>query len=147
MKRLVGDELGWRLAGLADGEGCFAIHKDPRKNTYRCAFIVGMRADDRAFLELMRDSLSLGVLYDVRPNALTLQRRPGTNPQVHWKVERKAQVIALARWFDSYPPLSKKGRDFAIWRDAVAAWERMDLDTVAALRRLLSEARAFEAVA
>lgn len=143
MRKLAGNELGWRLAGLADGEGCFAISRNHRKGTHQCCFIVGMRADDRPFLELMCASTGLGVVRHVMPTALTLQRRPGTNPQTHWRVERKAEVVALVRLFDRYPPLSKKACDYVIWRDAVRAWAQLNQGRMAELRLALMASRRF----
>lgn len=140
---LAGDELGWRLAGLVDGEGCFHISRDPRKGNYKCGFTVGMRADDAAFLDLMQRSTGLGSIYQITPTVKTLSRRPGTNPQTHWLVARKADVLALAAMLDRYPPLSKKAGDFAIWREAVEAWRIVDKQTMARLFDEIREGRRY----
>lgn len=116
---LSGDELGWRLAGLVDGEGCFHI-----TNSLGCVFVVGMRDDDRPFLELMQRSTGLGRINQVNPTALALSRRPGTKPQVHWRIGNYADARALVAILDQYPPLSKKARDYAIWREAVLTGSR-----------------------
>jgi hypothetical protein len=46
----VHDEVGLRLAGLTDGEGCFFICPVNGRN-WRCGFTIKMRLDDRPLLE------------------------------------------------------------------------------------------------
>jgi hypothetical protein len=108
--------IGYHFAGLVDGEAHFAIARGP-KGTYSCSFVLKMRADDRPFLELMRGLLG-------EPGALTMQMRgEGTNqnPTVSWIINRKNETVWLTEVLDVYQPLSKKRRDYAIWREAVIA--------------------------
>jgi hypothetical protein len=143
---LTGDELGWRLAALADGEGCFAMTiSGSKRQSFRCFFIVGMRSDDRPFLELMQTSTGLGHLFDLTPSIKALARRPGTNPQTHWGINAYHEVLALAAIFDRYPPISKKARDYAIWREALDVWGERDWGRMAVLKEALSEGRIYDA--
>lgn len=120
-------EVGYRLAALADGEGCFSITGQLRASrgrgiisrqrapNYQCSFIVQMRADDRAFVEKMAAEIGLGTvrLY----NAEHPTRR--NKPVVRWVIWRRDECRALTRIFDAYPLWSKKRRDYEIWRSAV----------------------------
>jgi len=143
---LTGAELGWRLAGFTDGEGCFVIHPHPKGlGAYACAFTIGLRADDKPLLVLLRDSTGLGRIYDVTPTAATLRSRPGTNPGVHWNIARKADCLQLVRLFDKYPPISKKAREYLVWRDAVLAWQEGRWERMRQLHVALGLLRAFSA--
>lgn len=138
-----GDELGWRLAGLADGEGCFIIAPRPHKRSFYCSFVIGLRADDSEFLRLMQVSTGVGNFYEVRTTENTLARRPGTRPQVRWDVSKRLDCLALISLFDQYPPLSKKAGEYLIWREAVFAWGAKNWPLMSALWRELKESRAF----
>lgn len=143
-QRLQGDELGYRLAGLIDGEGCFSIVLNRGGATLRSVFVMGLRRDDRGILELMRNSTGLGELYDTKPGLATLAKRPGTNPQTHWRVDRKADVLAFCVLLDEYPPLSRKATEFRLWRTAAHAWQEYDWDLMRACRETLMLHRRYQ---
>jgi hypothetical protein len=130
----VTDEFGYRLAALADGEGCFYLGVPDR-----CAFIVHMRADDADFLRVMRDaSGGLGTIKFQIGN-------DSSAPSVHWAVQSHADLGRIVRIFDQYPLLSKKSHDFRIWREGVFSYQRGDTARLSVLAEHLREARRFEA--
>jgi LAGLIDADG endonuclease len=120
------DEEGYRLASLADGEGCFSIARSgntdpkrrPRGGGYTCAFIVKMRADDTPFLE------RFAAIFGGRIRHVGDVRQDGRAraPQVTWSIDTKAGCRSLVDIFDRYPLWSKKRRDYLIWREAVLFW-------------------------
>lgn len=140
-------EVGLRLAGLADGEGCFSIGKH-KKGTYRCYFIIKLREDDRELLERLRDGCGgIGRMH-------RQERTNGWAPTVRWEVGSKADVAVLRDLFRRYPPWGKKRRDFKIWAQAVDFWlysvggdanGGTDWSPVAALKEQLHEVKRFVA--
>lgn len=137
--------FGHWMAGFIDGEGHFAISRNSPRAGYRYLFAMVLRHDDRPILEDMRAWCGgIGRLYEY-------QRRPGRLKQageVHWRIDRCEDCLALIRLLDVYPLRAKKARDYAIWREAVFAWSRMhrgskvnDWSHVAALRERLMDGR------
>lgn len=126
-------EIGYRLAALADGEGCFVIARQVPKSRstgifnrpitprFRCEFVVNLRADDLEFLWRMRDLTGLGSIYESTPKQTPGRRN---NPKARWVVNRKEDCGALIAWFDAYPLWSKKRHEYAIWREAALRWLR-----------------------
>lgn len=142
---LAGDELGWRLASLADGEGCFYVHTRKTRSSLSCRFMLGVRADDLPLLELLRDSTGIGRLYAVRVTARARELRPGTKPQAAWHVSTRDDCAVLAALFAAYPLISRKRLDCAIWSEAVAAWDAQDWERMHELRDALTVARRYRA--
>jgi LAGLIDADG endonuclease len=107
------ERVGYHLAGLADGEGCFFVAA-----TGYPSFVIKMRADDRPLLERIRAECGgIGSIIGV-PNYGHAKRKP----QARWQVQRKRELVWLTEVFDEFPLWSKKARDYAIWREAVIAW-------------------------
>lgn len=108
--------FGHYFAGIADGEGHFSIRKHHARSGYACAFILIMRDDDREFVEWLRDTTGLGVIY-----ATKARQKIGhmSKPQVQWQVNTKSDCSALADIFERYPLHTRKARDCAIWISAV----------------------------
>lgn len=104
------EAVGWWFTGFVDGEGCFSI--EPK----RCEFIVKLRDDDRALLELVQDALGIG--------RIGREMGPGGNrrPQARWVVSKKRDLIWLTELLDRYPLQSKKANDYGVWREAVIQW-------------------------
>lgn len=132
------DSLGYYLAGLTDGEGCFSISPG-RVAAYSCAFIVHMRADDRPLLEWLREETGLGGICTGRRTQVG-----GDQPSVRWTVSRRCDCLALVAIFERYPLRSKKARDFDLWARAVHAWVALDFGQMAELHVGLRAARVFE---
>lgn len=149
-------EIGYRLAALADGEGCFYISqrtptaarlkiRPAARTVYVCAFSVHLRADDRPFLERMQQETSLGRVIKGDPG------RGNDKPRVLWTIDTKAACVALVGIVDQYPLWSKKARDYAIWREAVLFWSQTkpgdDLDQLRELHGRLKNVRAYKEAA
>lgn len=114
----VTDAFGYWFAGFTDGEGCFAIGKDKRKSScakYNCQFSITLRDDDKAILELIRDTLGFGRICDI-PN---YSCNPNVHVQARLDVCAISQCAKLVKIFLKYPLLAKKRNDFEIWRQAV----------------------------
>ena len=109
--------IGYRLAGLADGKGHFAIFQ--QRKGWSCRFTIKMRADDLAVLERFQRETDLGVIYQNR-----CKQTPGrrNNPAFQWHVNKKAETLALVRIFEEYPLWSRKAEEFAVWAEAVRYW-------------------------
>ena len=139
----VREPCGHYLAGLTDGEGCFAIWKTvrPRKRDgWRCAFLIHLRRDDLPLLEALQAETGLG-----RINLGRRSKVGGDHPSVRWVVARKAECLQLVSIFEAYPLRSKKARDFEVWAEAVRAWSRGHTYLLPALSRTLKETRAYAA--
>jgi hypothetical protein len=111
--------FGHWLAGFTDGEGCFRI-KTTNQGTYQCRFSIGLRADDAPILFEIQDRLGgIGTLcHSGKNNARQEQWR--------WEVNAKTHVAKLVDVYDAYPLRAKKAQDFAIWREAVQIWLRVE---------------------
>jgi hypothetical protein len=139
----IDDAFGHWFAGFADGEGCFRI-KTTNQGTYQCRFSIGLRADDAPILREIHGRLGIGILiHSGRTNI----------HQEQWRLEvnSKAHVRRLVDIFDRYPLRAKKAADFAIWREAVFLWckvengKRHDWHELAALSTALREGRVYRA--
>jgi hypothetical protein len=96
------------LAGFAAGEGTFYV--SPQGNPY---FQICLRADDRAVL----DALCAEFGGNVR-----LRAARASKPSATWSVQTRADLPRLVEYFDAHPLRAKKGRDYAVWREAVVAY-------------------------
>lgn len=116
----VTDAFGNWFAGLTDGEGCFLIgtrnYKSPRAN-YICQFHIGLRDDDKPILSRIHDTLGIGIIqnFPVYPNDT-----PNAHPTTRFRICAINECTELVKMFEKYPLQSKKQRDFAIWKQAVA---------------------------
>jgi hypothetical protein len=111
------DAFGHWLAGFIDGEGCFKITRISRSVTYRCQFSLGVRVDDLATLEAVRDRLGFGSIY-----RFPGRRESNTRASARWDIINKRDGRALVDLLDRFPLRSKKARDYAIWREAMLLW-------------------------
>jgi len=112
------------FAGFTAGDGCFGIVKynldNPRIN-YGCQFTIALRADDRGILEEIHETLELGKIFD-RPAYPSGGRN--NQAQTAFKVQSIADCAELVTLFEKYPLRAKKGRDFIIWKQAVAELQK-----------------------
>ncbi len=116
-EELAGDPaFGYWLAGLADGEGCFWVHRQKRGAYYAPQFKIKLRADDRPTLAFCQSVLGIGNLYE---HAATTANGRNNNPSCSWVVQSAADVDKLAVFFQRFPLRSKKARDLAIWIRAI----------------------------
>ena len=105
-------ELGSFLSGFALGEASFMLVCRPRGDYERkwkvsAAFNVSQK--DRAPLELFQDTLGCGSI-----------RRAG-NDGWYWEVNRLSDIASrIVPFFDRFPLVGRKAKDYALFRSAVA---------------------------
>lgn len=101
------------LAGFIDGEGCFFLSQT--RGVYSARFAIGLRADDAEVLVKARELAGeIGVF------KLKHGTRGKENDTVRWETNTIDENLALIAGIDSGIGLqSKKGRDYALWREAV----------------------------
>jgi hypothetical protein len=104
--------------GLVAGEGCFTIGPNNAGQSWACRFSLNLRDDDSALLVQLADAVGCGKLYPVAARGRSRSQRV-------WVVERMADCRRLVDWLDGCPLLNKKAGDFAIWRNAIAAWHEL----------------------
>lgn len=114
--------FGHWLAGFVDGEGCFTIGKV--RKTYQCIFVVTLRDDDWPILDEAQRRTGLGHVrahyYPKSPGW-----KEGGNPQAAWWVSSRPHCNAVVDLFTRFPLRAKKARDFRIWTEAIAEWNRV----------------------
>lgn len=103
-----------RLAGLLDGECCFAVVPNNQVG-WRCLCVVNLRDDDRDTLIAYHDRIGIGHLGQV-------PARAGSRPQVRWEIASKLECARLMELLDAHPLRGRKVQEYEIWRDAVELW-------------------------
>ena len=112
-------------------------------------FAIGLRADDVAILELLKEtfgghiieSLPLPLLYNNGKEYIS-------KPITEWKIYSKLDLLKIVIYFDKFPLRSKKARDFKLWREAVriyAKWGRSD-SRLPVLQQAIRDGREFDAI-
>jgi hypothetical protein len=123
------DAFGHWLSGFVDGEGCFQLRysrvvSGNRKDVYKApsaGFYIKLRADDTTTLLLIQRYWQAGTL---KRQANGSSRSP--NPSSCLAIHRIGILAGvLVPHFERYPLRSKKSRDFAIWKQAVAIWDEV----------------------
>lgn len=105
------------IAGLVDGEGCFALkfrretkENRPSKAIYfgwQAAFIIALRKDDVGLLEKVQKVLGCG--------RITFS---GNNARYH--VQSTDDLVnKIVPFFEQYKLFGKKSKDFVLWTEAV----------------------------
>lgn len=112
------------IAGLVDGEGCFALNfrqdkkyklkGQPEYFYWKVQFAIVLRADDKPLLEKVRDTLDCGSIY------LSPPRRRQPSPEVRYSVQNLEDLKEkIVPFFLNNPLHSKKHEDFVLWAEAV----------------------------
>ncbi len=107
--------FGAWLSGLIDGEGCFTLRTDRKRDgSFSCGcgtFSIQLRGDDIDILKLIHDYWMVGSLYGIKRTK---------NLQVKYCVFRIAELAKVViPHFEKYPLMAKKRMDFEIWSDAI----------------------------
>jgi LAGLIDADG endonuclease len=134
------EQLGFWLAGLVDGEGCFYFATRRRRldrypgRLYRSivfTFKVNLRADDRDVLLLARSILDgVGTIKAEKHKRFSYRGKPRPgNPQFCWAVNNKQEIASVIAFFRRYPLLSKKARDFKLWSEAFELFQSAIAET------------------
>lgn len=103
------------FSGFVDGEGSFLADTHPR-GTIIPIFQVSLRWDDRAVLEAAQATFGGRIYRD--------ERAEGCNgaPLCRYRVADKESLQRIVAYFDRFPLLAKKARDYALWRQMVEAY-------------------------
>ncbi len=154
---LTEEQFGHWLAGFIDGEASFNILKDVHHRqrtqpvTYYTRMVIHLRADDAPLLRAIHKRTGLGFVGG-RPARSTRGGAIVGQAQATWSVGGKSDAVALVKLLDRHPLMSKKARDYAIWRRAVAniagkrrlgPWRPNDWSAVSALKAELEAARRY----
>lgn len=109
------------LAGFIDGEGCFYLRFDPRRpSSFGAGLKVGLTEADAAILYEVAARTGLG---RVRHDDWHHRQRPTNRPTVVWEVCAKAECAGLVEVLDRFPLRARKAGEYAVWRQAVLAWQ------------------------
>lgn len=131
----------WFVTGFTDAEGCFSIsvQQDPRSKlgwVVYIAFSITLRKKDEAVLEkikayfksMVKDStndLEIGVIYH-------------SDETCCYRVKSVKQLAKVIEHFDKYPLVTKKRRDYVLFRESWDLMTRKEHLTEAGLNRIVS---------
>lgn len=114
------------FAGFTDGEGCFLITR-----ARPCpVFQIKLRWDDGPILEKINRDLLHGsgsIVFCSCANARSGKKGPRANrqDQVQLRCWSRASTARVKCIFDKYPLMSKKARDFQVWRAALSVYNQV----------------------
>jgi LAGLIDADG endonuclease len=109
------DYFGSWLSGLTDGEGHFGIGYINSKSPW-CRFSIGLRADDRPILELIRQYWHTGTINENR----CYSRKGAGSLVVRLSIHKTADLHdIIIPHFEKFPLISKKARNFQVFKEAV----------------------------
>jgi hypothetical protein len=113
------------VAGLVVGEGCFyAESREDLKYRsgwrIRPAFCLEMRADDRVALEIVRDFLGCGRLYELDFGRYEGYEARGWKPHVKYRVSRLAELHDnVVPFFSRHKLFGRKREAFELFAELV----------------------------
>ncbi len=132
LEQQLDQRFGEHFSGLSDGEGSFGLNTRQRPGYIgnEAWFKISLRRDDLPMLIAIRQRLGYGSL------ALTKASNLASKPTARFEISRHIDAVCLTTWFDAYPLMSKKARDYAIWREFVSErckpnWSQEKLDDLA----------------
>ncbi len=104
------------FAGFADGEGCFFVGVEPRKQraNVRIGFAITQRDDHVGVLTGLQHCFG-GCLSPRTPDI--------GSPQFLWSVRAKEEVLSLIEYFDAHH-LVEKQDEYVVWREAALLYYR-----------------------
>lgn len=134
-----GDWPGY-IAGLLSADGCLAIVRNGRG--FVPLFHITQRVDDLPLLEEIQCRLGAGHIY--------VHQQKHWAPAAQWIIRDSAGLARAVRFFNSTPPRGKRGREFEVWREAVAIYDSplprpKVRDMLAAQRETLASIRRYSA--
>ena len=117
------------FVGFTDGEGCFHIFRRS-SGPHLPIFKIKLRWDDQPILERINRDL-LGGLATINThtnvNSRNGKNKHRTNSQdsVQLQCSSRPALAKVRDIFDKYPLMSKKARDFQVWRAALNAYNQI----------------------
>lgn len=103
-------------SGFIDGEGTFNIVQARAGLALNPRFSVGLRVDELPILRRLQDAFG---------GTVQLKSAVGAaHPVAHLNLIAKADLRRICDYLDRFPLRAKKARDYAVWREAVAVYER-----------------------
>ena len=102
----------WYITGLVEGEGCFCISISKHKTNkigleVRPMFEVEMVIEDKPLLEKVKEHFKCGQIYELS------YERYGWRPHVKYAVKSQKEIKEkIIPFFEKYPPVGKKKKDF-----------------------------------
>lgn len=158
---MIDDSFGNYIAGLTDGEGCFALHygKHSRNNCQNVTvgFVISLRSDDKEILYEIQKVLQCGYVRQTK-----VYRNDKSRHSFHvTKISELTEVIVP--FFEKYKLRAKKRKDFEIWKEAVlclgeiqkrkrtrfgkahgtSRWNEVDRDFISHLSKQLKDVRIY----
>jgi len=103
------------LAGLVDGEGCFAVRKVHKYFTP--CFTMKLRIDDKPLLFYLQTLTRVGHVTRVSSKSRRVSGKKECDTAT-WQVSGK-QCQILVHLFRSYPLKGQKKQDFDLWAESV----------------------------
>ena len=101
----------WYVTGFCDGECAFTYSL--QSQGLALYFNLKLHERDRPLLEAIRDYFGVGQIYAAK------DPRPTVGPKVYYRVTNVAELQAIVRHFDHYPPRGWKTHGYPIWRRMV----------------------------
>jgi LAGLIDADG endonuclease len=127
------------MAGFVTAEGYFGIGSS--EGRVRPRMRINARADDAPLLEQLAQRTTVGRVYSYP------RGNHEASPVANWTVFSATDLRTLVGLLDEFPPRGKKGREYRIWRQAVAALDLPRGRVQARLRTLRSRLAAERAYA
>jgi len=98
------------LAGFWTAEASMGIHRNGEGFIPKAH--ISVRADDQTLLRELQTRALVGTFY------LSPGRPTSPSPCATWMIRRGGDLTALVAILDAFPPRGRKGREYAIWRQA-----------------------------
>lgn len=117
-------EFGYWFSGFTESVGLFSIHAcddDDACVRYYCPFRIVRDPDDIAVLELIRDTLEIGLVEIVDSPATPLFKGKEMSMFSVTNIDECAELVAL---LEKYPLRFRKQHLFATWCEAVAEMQQ-----------------------
>src|SRR3989344_5234756 len=127
------------ISGLVDGEGCFSItfnkKKDIKRPEVRLIFEIELREDDLEILQRIRDRLKCGNIYHLK-----YERYAKWRPHYKYKVSNLRDITQkIIPFFEKYPLQARKKYNFAVFckvASLILAKEHLTEEGVRKIRKL-----------
>lgn len=126
------DCLNWWLVGFTDGEGCFSITMAKASGQLFARYSLQVSEKYKEGLEGARDLLGgVGTIITAPP-------KPPRQRKYIYTVQRVQNLVdTIIPFFDKHPLMTRKRRDYELWKEAVCIIHRKEHLTEAGRRRIV----------